>query len=161
MPRIRSVEEIQNVLKLSDTPDKLARRYLIKQIDKLVRSTAADQQNSVTFEIPCIIVFRPRYNRDVLTRAVSKHYKNIGFGCEVDDYTLTISWGSDSDDDSSRASQNKSGAPCDESAASEAEASEASDTSDQEEQPIALKFCIEGARPSMAKRVAEMKTKKA
>jgi len=134
MPRIRSVDEI------------LA-----------LHNSARDQLDSVSFEVPCIIVFRPRYDRDVVTTALHKHYTKLGFGCTVDEYTLTISWGaSSSDDDSKSASEKGSTVQDDDSAQSDGSNSE-----EEEEEPLALKFNIEGPRPSTAKRVAAMKTKKA
>lgn len=155
MPRIRSVEEILTLRELNDTPDKMARKYLVKRVNELIRNGAKEQLDSVTFEVPCIIVFRPRYDRDVLTRALCKHYKRIGFGCQVEEYTLTLSWGGTSDDEASNASDAACSAADVESTPSDAGHSE------EEDEPLALKFSLEGARPSMAKRVAEMKTKKA
>lgn len=158
MPRIRSVDEILALQVLSDTPDKLARKYLVKRVDELVRNSARDQLDSVSFEVPCIIVFRPRYDRDVVTNALHKHYTKLGFGCTVDEYTLTISWGaSSSDEDSKCATEKGSTAQDDDSTQSEQE----DQANSEEDEPLALKFNIEGPRPSMAKRVEAMKAKKA
>lgn len=151
MPRIKSVEEILTLRELNDTPDKMARKYLVKRVDELIRNSAKEQLDSVTFEVPCMIVFRPRYDRDVLTRALGKHYRNMGFNCQTDDYTLTISWGSSSDTEASKESEKTESEQDDQSSASGSE----------EEEPVALKFKLEATRPSMAKRVAELKTKKA
>eukprot|EP00752_Nemacystus_decipiens_P004385 g4008.t1 len=96
-----------------------------------------------------MIVFIPMYDRDVLTRALCKHYNKIGFLCEMEEYTLTIGWGVDSEEDSSTASGER-----------EAEASRAEEAmSEEEDEPVAMKFSLD--RPSMAKRVAELKAKKA
>lgn len=151
MPRIRSVDEILTLRELNDTPDKMARKYLVKRVDELVRNSAKEQLDSVTFEVPCMIVFRPRYDRDVLTRALAKHYRSMGFNCQTDEYTLTISWESSSDTDASKQSEKKES---DEETHSSGSASEA------EEEPVALKFKLEATRPSIAKRVAELKIKK-
>lgn len=153
MPRIKSVEEILTLRESNDTPDKMARKYLVKRVDELIRNGAKEQLDSVTFEVPCIIVFRPRYDRDVLTRALGKHYRNMGFNCNTDEYTLTISWGASSDTEASKASEK--------TASEEDGHSSASGSEEEEEEPVALKFTLEAARPSMAKRVAELKTKKA
>lgn len=156
MPRIRSVDEILAIQVLNDTPDKLARKYLVKRVDELLRNSARDQLDSVSFEVPCIIVFRPRYDRDVVTTALHKHYTKLGFGCTVDEYTLTISWGASSSDDESQSASEKGSVEQDDSAHSDGPNSE-----EEEEEPLALKFNIEGPRPSMAKRVEAMKAKKA
>ena len=99
MSRIKSVSEILNLTNSHSTPDKLARKYIVKSVDKLIRSRASDQQYSVNFEIPAIIVFQPKYDRNILTRAIVKHYRNIGFVCKVDGYNVMISWGDDSESD--------------------------------------------------------------
>lgn len=152
MPRIRSVDEILELRLSNDSPDKLARKYLVKRVDELIRNSARDQMDSVSFEVPCIVVFRPRYDRDVVTSALHKHYKKLGFGCTVDEYTLTISWGaSSSDEDSQCASEKDSSVHENGSTPSEQANSE------EEEEPVALKFNIEGPRPSIAKRVAAMR----
>lgn len=151
MPRIKSVDEILDLRLSNNTADKLARRYLVKRVDELIRNGAMEQQDSVTFEVPCMIVFMPMYDRDVLTRALCKHYNKIGFVCEMEEYTLTIGWGMESDDESSTASGGKDDGsvhnPCVEEAMSE------------EDEPVAIKFSLE--RPSMAQRVKELKAKKA
>ena len=148
MPRIKSVDEILDLRLSNNTADKLARRYLVKRVDELIRNGAMEQQDSVTFEVPCMIVFMPMYDRDVLTRALCKHYNKIGFVCDMHDYTLTIGWGTESDEDSSTASVEKEDGRC----ATEAAMSE-------EDEPVAIKFSLE--KPSMAKRVKELQSKKA
>lgn len=150
MPRIRSIKEILDLRELNDTPDKLARKYLVKRVDELIRNSAKEQLDSVTFEVPCIIVFRPRYDRDVLTRALCKHYTSIGFGCDVDEYRLTITWGvaSDEDDNSKVSDEDVVKQPSDD------------EQSEDEKEPEPINFCLETSRPSMAQRVAELKTKK-
>ncbi|CAN0299347.1 unnamed protein product, partial [Ectocarpus sp. 6 AP-2014] len=100
MTRIRSVQEIQNIQVSHNTADKLARRYLVRRVDELIRNGAKEQLDAITFEVPCMIVFVPMYNRDVLTRALCKHYSKIGFDCRVQDYALTIGWGQESDEQS-------------------------------------------------------------
>lgn len=147
MPSIKSVDEILDIRLSNNTADKQARRYLVKRVDELIRNGAMEQQDSVTFEVPCMIVFKPMYDRDVLTRALCKHYNKIGFVCEMEEYTLTIRWGMESDDDSSTADGSVHN-PCAEQAMSE-----------EEDEPVAMKFQLD--KPSMAKRVAELKAKKA
>jgi len=140
MTRIRSVQEIQNIQVSNNTADKLARRYLVRRVDELIRNGAKEQLDAITFEVPCMIVFVPMYNRDVLTRALCKHYSKIGFDCQVNDYALTIGWGGESDEQSTT---------------TEVSNEEAEPISDEDNQPLAMKFSID--RPSMAKRVADMK----
>lgn len=152
MPRIKSVDEILDLRLSNNTADKLARRYLVKRVDELIRNGAMEQQDSVTFEVPCMIVFMPMYDRDVLTRALCKHYNKIGFVCDMDEYTLTIGWGMESDEDSSTASGEKEDGSVHNTCAAEAAMSE-------EDEPVAIKFSLE--KPSMAKRVKELKSKKA
>lgn len=157
MPRIKSVDEILDIRLSNNTADKQARRYLVKRVDELIRNGAMEQQHSVTFEVPCMIVFKPMYDRDVLTRALCKHYNKIGFVCEMEEYTLTIGWGMESDDESSTASGGKDDGsvhnPCAEGASGE------QGMSDEEDEPVAMKFQLD--KPSVAKRVAELKAKRA
>ena len=118
----------------------MARRYLVKRVDELIRNAAREQTDAITFEVPCMIVFMPMYDRDVLTRALCKHYSNIGFECEVSEYSLTIGWGGQSDEE------------CVEP--SEVDHHEEEALSEEETQPPAIKISVD--RPSMAKRVAAM-----
>lgn len=155
MPRIKSVDEILDIRLSNNTADKQARRYLVKRVDELIRNGAIEQQDSVTFEVPCMIVFKPMYDRDVLTRALCKHYNKIGFVCEMEEYTLTIGWGMESDDESSTASGGKDDGSVHNPCAASAEQA----MSDEEDEPVAMKFSLD--KPSMAKRVAELKAKKA
>eukprot|EP00903_Cladosiphon_okamuranus_P017768 g16356.t1 len=102
-----------------------------------------------------MIVFKPMFDRDVLTRALCKHYNKIGFACEMEEYTLTIGWGMESEDESSAAS----GAKDDGSVLSPCAPPSEEAISDEEDEPVAMKFSLD--KPSMAKRVAELKAKKA
>lgn len=90
---IRDVSEIIEISESRYTPDKMAYQHIIKQVDQLIRSRAQEQQHEAAFEVPAMILFKPHYNRDQLTRKVYKHYKRIGFRASVDNYTMNLSWG--------------------------------------------------------------------
>jgi len=90
---IRNVSEIIEISESRHTPDKMAYQHIISQGDKLIRSRAMEQQVDAIFEIPAMILFKPIYDRDELTRKIYKHYKKIGFTCSLDKYVLTLSWG--------------------------------------------------------------------
>lgn len=141
MSRIKSVEEIQNLTESNHTPDKLARKYIVKAVDKLIRSKAREQEYSVQFQIPAIIVFQPRYDRDVVARAITKHYRAIGFTCDTDGYAVKLSWGAPSSEHDS--------VQDDESQRQD----EASESSEEEE---TMDFNVD-AKPSLTDRVASIK----
>ena len=90
---IRNVSEIIEISESRHTPDKMAYQHIIQQGDKLIRSRAMEQQTDAIFEVPAMILFKPIYDRDELTRKIHKHYKKIGFTCKLDQYVLTLSWG--------------------------------------------------------------------
>lgn len=149
MSRIKSVEEILNITESCHTPDKLARKYIVKAVDKLIRTKAREQEYSVLFEVPAMIVFQPRYDRDVVTRAIAKHYRGIGFSCDVTDYSVSIAWGLPSDDDDD-------GACAEEVSIDEREDKEEGGGSSGEDEPVAMKFSV-GGKASLAERLADMK----
>jgi len=90
---IRNVSEIIEISESRHTPDKMAYQHIIQQGDKLIRSRAMEQQTDAIFEVPAMILFKPIYDRDELTRRIHKHYKKIGFTCRLEKYVITLSWG--------------------------------------------------------------------
>lgn len=99
---IRSVEEIVDISESNSTPDKMAYKYLIKQVDRLLRSRALDQQYDAMFEVPAMVLFQPHFDRGFVAVKIARHYRKRGFKCDMDGFTITLRWGKmDSSDDSS------------------------------------------------------------
>lgn len=107
---IRSVEEIVDISESKKTPDRMAYTYLIKQVDKLLRSRALDQQYDAMFEVPAMVLFQPHFDRSFVSHKLARHYRKRGFKCDMDGFTIVLRWGkmdsdvSDSSDDSSDSS---------------------------------------------------------
>lgn len=90
---IKSVEEIVNITESKTTPNKMAYRYLIKQVDKMLRSRALDQQYDAMFEVPAMVMFQPHFDRDFVATKLATHYRKRGFGCEKNEFTIILRWG--------------------------------------------------------------------
>ena len=104
---IRSVEEIVDISESKKTPDRMAYTYLIKQVDKLLRSRALDQQYDAMFEVPAMVLFQPHFDRSFVSHKLARHYRKRGFKCDMDGFTIVLRWGkmdSDVDSDSSDSS---------------------------------------------------------
>lgn len=98
---IRSAEEIVDMTESKSTPDRMAYKYLIKQVDKLLRSRAVDQQYDAMFEVPAMVLFQPHFDRSFVASKLARHYRKRGFKCDMEDFTIVLRWGKmDSSDDS-------------------------------------------------------------
>lgn len=105
---IRSVEEIVDISESNSTPDKMAYKYLIKQVDRLLRSRALDQQYDAMFEVPAMVLFQPHFDRGFVAVKIARHYRRRGFKCDMDGFTIVLRWGKmDSSDDSSEDSSDE------------------------------------------------------
>lgn len=109
---IRSVEEIVDMTESKSTPDRMAYKYLIKQVDKLLRSRALDQQYDAMFEVPAMVLFQPHFDRSFVALKIARHYRKRGFKCDMDEFTIVMRWGkmdssSDSDSESDSASDSQ------------------------------------------------------
>ena len=148
---IRSVEEIVDISESKSTPDRMAYKYLIKQVDKMLRSRAVDQQYDAMFEVPAMVLFQPHFDREFVAVKLARHYRKRGFKCDKEGFTIVLRWGrmdsdadsdtdSDEDSDSAENSQNKN-----------------HNSSDEEEEklPPDRQIVVESA--SLVKRVAAMK----
>lgn len=89
---IRSVQEIVNISESKSTPDRMAYKYLIRQVDKLLRSRALDQQYDAMFEVPAMVLFQPHFNRGFVAKKLVNHYRKRGFNCEMDLFTIKLEW---------------------------------------------------------------------
>lgn len=93
MNSIKSVDEIINISDSFKTPDKMAYKYIVRQVDKLIRSRAIEHQDDATFQVPAVVMFQPYFNRDRVTKKIAQHYTSMGFFCNVtDNYTINIRW---------------------------------------------------------------------
>ncbi|ACH46787.1 unknown [Feldmannia species virus] len=90
---IRSVEEIVSLSESGRTPDKMAYKYLVQQVDRLLRARALDQQHDASFEVPAMVLFQPHFNREKVAQRLFKHYENIGFACKMSGYNVNLEWG--------------------------------------------------------------------
>lgn len=90
---IRSVEEIVDISESNSTPDKMAYKYLIKQVDRLLRSRALDQQYDAMFEVPAMVLFQPHFDRGFVAKKIARHYRKRGFKCDMDSFTIVLRWG--------------------------------------------------------------------
>ena len=107
---IRSVEEIVDISESKKTPDRMAYTYLIKQVDKLLRSRALDQQYDAMFEVPAMVLFQPHFDRSFVSHKLARHYRKRGFKCDMDGFTIVLRWGkmdSDIGSDSSDSSNDE------------------------------------------------------
>lgn len=149
---IRSVEEIVDISESNSTPDKMAYKYLIKQVDRLLRSRALDQQYDAMFEVPAMVLFQPHFDRGFVAVKIARHYRKRGFKCDMDGFTIVLRWGKmDSSDDSSSNSSDHDEVN-DEVRKSEDENVE----EDSEEDLPSRKIVIESSS-SLVSRVASMK----
>ena len=94
MVHIKNVEEIIKISESHESPNLLACKYIRKNVDNMIRSRAINHKD-VTFEIPAMIVSNPHYDRARVTKKIASHYTKIGFNCEIEDYTIRISWHSE------------------------------------------------------------------
>lgn len=160
MPSIRDVSEILDISESKNTPNKMAYKYIVSQVDKLLRKRATDQQYDAVFEVPAMIMYQPNFDRDFLTQKIHKHYQKIGFKCEVDMYEVTIRWGkathiesdSDSHDDSDTDSVKESSGLY-----NSINNTKPSESSDEETLPT-RNIVVQGTGPSLTQRVSDMKT---
>ena len=95
MGHIKDVTEIIKISDSHDTPNNLACKYIIRNVDSLIRTRATNQYRDATFQIPAMIVSNPHYNRKRVTSKVAAHYEHINFTCTVDmeEYSIIVSWG--------------------------------------------------------------------
>ncbi len=151
---IRDVSEIIEISESRYTPDKMAYQHIIKQVDKLIRSRAQDQQHEAAFEVPAMILFKPHYNRDQLTRKVYRHYKKIGFHASVDNYTMNLSWRAKDihEEEDKYEYQGEE----DEEVEAEEESSDSADDESSDEDVPDKKIVVKTAPASLAKRVSKM-----
>ena len=142
---IRCVEEIVDISESNSTPDKMAYKYLIKQVDRLLRSRALDQQYDAMFEVPAMVLFQPHFDRGFVAVKIARHYRKRGFKCDMDGFTIVLRWGKmDSSDDSS------------EDSSEDDKSEDAEEDSEEEESLPSRKIVIESSS-SLVSRVASMK----
>lgn len=148
---IRSVEEILDISESNSTPDKMAYKYLIKQIDRLLRSRALDQQYDAMFEVPAMVLFQPHFDRGFVAVKIARHYRKRGFKCDMDGFTIVLRWGKmDSSDDSSEDSS-------DENNHDEVRKSEENSDEEDSEEPLPSRKIVIESSSSLLSRVASMK----
>ncbi|AAR26903.1 FirrV-1-B28 [Feldmannia irregularis virus a] len=104
---IRSVEEIVGISESGKTPDKMVYRYLIKQIDRLIRSRALEQRYDAHFEIPAIVMFKPHFNRLRVAKKICAHYTKIGFIVELTGFHARLAWGKGTQTDKKKTEDSK------------------------------------------------------
>lgn len=145
---IRSVEEIVDISESKNTPDRMAYKYLIKQVDKLLRSRALDQQYDAMFEVPAMVLFQPHFDRAFVALKLARHYRKRGFKCDMESFTIVLRWGKmDSDVDDSDSSESDSKPKFD------------SSSEEEEKLPPPRKIVVDSS-PSLVSRVESMKAKK-
>lgn len=152
MPRmIRSVTEIVDISESKNTPDRMAYKYLIQQVDKLLRARAIDQQYDAMFEVPAIVLFQPHFDRSLVAKKIEKHYVKMGFVCVLDGFQMTLMWGAlalakqEEDDESEEVSSSEEEQP-----------QQRAYSSEEDKLPSPRKIVVDGL-PSLTKRVASMK----
>ena len=164
MPSIRDVSEILDISESKNTPNKMAYKYIISQVDRLLRKRATDQQYDAVFEVPAMIMYQPNFDRDFITQKIHRHYEKIGFNCEVDVYQITIAWGkptnndpddSDSEDDSETDLLEETSGLY-----NSIENTKPSESSDEETLPTRNIVVQTTAGPSLSQRVLNMKSVK-
>ena len=160
MPSIKDVSEILDISESKNTPDKMAYKYIISQVDKLLRKRATDQRYDAVFEVPAMIMYQPNFDRNFLTHKILRHYQKIGFRCEVDVYQITIGWGketqNDSDDSESEDDSNTESIQETSGLYNSIENNKPSESSDEEDLPT-RKIVVEGTGPSLTKRLSNLK----
>lgn len=154
---IRSVEEIVDISESKSTPDRMAYKYLIKQVDKMLRSRAVDQQYDAMFEVPAMVLFQPHFDRDFVAVKLARHYRKRGFKCDKEGFTIVLRWGRMDSDDSDTDSDEDSDSAGNSQLYKNSLNSIKQHSSDEEEEklPPARKIVVESA--SLVKRVAAMK----
>lgn len=149
---IRSVEEIVDISESNSTPDKMAYKYLIKQVDRLLRSRALDQQYGAMFEVPAMVLFQPHFDRGFVAKKISRHYRKRGFKCDMESFTIVLRWGkmdSDIGTDSSEESD-----PGDHDDADDVKSDD--DSEEESKLPPPRKIVVD-TNSSLVSRVASMK----
>lgn len=106
MVHIKDVTEIIKISDSHDTPNNLACKYIIRNVDSLIRTRASNQYRDATFQVPAMIVSNPHYNRKRVTSKVAAHYEHINFTCtiDMDEYSVIVSWGRETKGDSETSS---------------------------------------------------------
>ena len=151
---IRSVEEIVDISESNSTPDRMAYKYLIKQVDRLLRSRALDQQYDAMFEVPAIVMFQPHFDRKFVTAKLARHYRKRGFKCDMDSFTIVLRWGKLDSDVGTDSSEDDSDLSDPETTK---DVSEVSDDSEEDSKlPPPRKIVVESSS-SLVSRVASMK----
>lgn len=159
--KIRSVDEIVNISESKSTPDKMAYQYLVKQVDKLLRSRALDQQYDAMFEVPAMVLFQPHFDRDLVATRLAKHYRRIGFSCDKNEFTIVLRWDREKTTDSNEENNTTNADDSDDSDVSDNNSfnEENVDESDDDyELPPPRKIVVESA--PLSKRVECMKNAK-
>lgn len=150
---IRSVDEIVNISESKTTPDKMAYQYLIKQVDKMLRSRALDQQYDAMFEVPAMVMFQPHFDREFVAVKLARHYRRRGFGCEKDGFTIVLRWGkADTRGDSEDSDDSLEEDP---RIISDVDDNDDDDADDDDELPPPRKIVVEST--SLSQRVSSMK----
>lgn len=168
MSSIKSVDEILNISDSFKSPDKMAYRYIIKQVDKLIRSRALENQNDATFQVPAVVMFQPYFNRDNVAKRIARHYRGMNFFCKITDkYTINIAWRkNDKDDSTDEDDEDKDVNTSSSDSESESESDSESDSHQQKEddsssdEELPTKKIIVHKPESLAKQINEMKNKK-
>ena len=160
MSNIKDVSEILQISESRNTPNRLAYKYIIKQVDELLRIRAKDQHYDAEFEVPAVIMYQPNFDRDLLVFKIVNHYGKIGFKCFAEGFQVTIQWGklaqsesegSDSDSDSD-STEKDSGLY-----KSALKLTKEEESSDEEKLPT-RNIVVQGSAPSLKQRVQSMKT---
>lgn len=149
---IRSVEEIVDISLSKNTPDKMAYRYLIKQVDNLLRSRALDQQFDAMFEVPAIVLFQPHFDRSFVADKLARHYRKRGFKCDTNEFTIVLRWGRSDESCSSGKSDSES----DDESDQNSESVKNSDSEEDTQLPPPRTIVVESSS-SLGSRVASMK----
>lgn len=158
MSTIKDVSEIMNISESRNTPNKLAYKYIIKQVDELLRIRAKDQHYDAEFQVPAVLMYKPNFDRELLVYKIVNHYGKIGFKCFSEGFQVTIRWGklaqsesegSDSDSDSD-SSEKDSGLY------KSALKLTKEESSDEEKLPT-RNIVVQGSAPSLKQRVQKMK----
>ena len=110
MGHIKDVAEIIKISDSHDTPNNLACKYIIRNVDSLIRTRATNQYRDATFQVPAMIVSNPHYNRERVTSKVASHYERINFSCTIDmeEYSVIVSWGKNKDGNETSSGESES-----------------------------------------------------
>lgn len=148
---IRSVEEIVDISESKNTPDRMAYKYVIKQVDKLVRTRAIDQQYDAMFEVPAMVLFQPHFDRSVVSNRIVRHYRKLGFKCTMEGFQIILRWGNAAEDSSESESEGES-----EQKGLYKDPKKEEDSSDDEKLPPPRKIHMDTGS-SLTQRIASMK----